>query len=424
MRYAWCCILCLVYCVSLVGGILGCTRAAPLPSVPESPPSALPKQLQPRQVIVTLARASPERWANIATALSQTYGLPQIGAFPLSSLGIQCLVFQLPADASVDTIVKRLVADPRVESVQLNQVFEGQQSVHNDPYAALQHGAQTIRADLAHRWATGKGVKIALVDTGVDTEHADLQGRVVQTVNFVDGGEQSFAQDGHGTAVAGVIAASANNGTGIFGIAPEADMIAIKACWHPTLRAREALCSSWTIAKAVDFAIAANAQVLNMSLAGPGDPLIARLITAAGEKGMTVVAATLEDDARAPGFPASLRGVIAAVACDVQGKIRRRAVAPGVAFLAAPGVEILTTTPGGAYDFLSGSSLAAAHVSGLAALLLEHNPRLSPAQVYDVLRATAQPAVVSGNPAPSTVGIVDACNALEKLLGIPACSAS
>lgn len=424
MRYGWLRLLCLLYCGGLIGSFLGCMRVSPQPSVPESPPSVLPKQLQPRQIIVTLAPASPERWASLATALSQTYALPQIGAFPLSSLGIQCIVFQLPPDASVDTIVKRLVADPRVESVQLNQVFEGQQTVHNDPYAALQHGAQTIRADLVHGWATGKGVKVAVVDTGVDTEHADLQGRIGQTVNFVDGGEQSFAQDGHGTAVIGVIAARANNGAGIFGIAPEADILAIKACWHPTPRAREALCSSWTLAKAVDFAIAAKAQVLNMSLAGPSDPLLARLLTTAGEHGMTVVAAILEDEARAPGFPASLRGVIATAACDVQGKISLRTAAAGVAFLAAPGVDILTTTPRGAYDFLSGSSLAAAHVSGLAALLLERYPRLSPAQVYDILRATAQPAIVFGEPTPSPVGIVDACHALEKLRGMPVCSAS
>src|SRR5215467_7199362 len=141
-------------CIALV--MVGCAGVFPSTAPPGE--AEVPKQLQQRQVIVTLAPATPEQWARLATALAQTYGVRQVGAFPLTSLGVQCVVFQIPAERALEEVLTRLAADPRVESVQLNQVFEGLGSIHNDPYAPLQYGAQTLRADLAHHQATGKGV--------------------------------------------------------------------------------------------------------------------------------------------------------------------------------------------------------------------------------------------------------------------------
>ncbi len=379
----------------------------------------MPKQLQTRQVIVTLAPASPGHWASITAALAQTYDLPQTGGFPLQSLGVQCVVFRIPHGRSVEDTLRRLAADPRVESVQLNQVFQGLGDAHNDPYATLQHGAHDIGADVAHRWATGKGVTVAVVDTGVEREHPDLHESVVRAVNFVEDGAQTFTQDRHGTAVAGVIAARADNAIGIFGIAPEADIIAVKACWHPALAARAARCSSWSLAKAIDFTILLGVRVLNLSLAGPSDPLLARLIAKAVEQDMTVVAAVLEED-QTLGFPASLESVIAVRTDDRQGQ-NRMAGGKHSTPLRAPGSEILTTVPPYTYDFLSGSSLAAAHVSGIAALLLERQPTLSPAQIEAILRTTSQPVQNAGNPTPAALGLVNACNALGQLLDLPAC---
>src|SRR5262249_17905847 len=180
------------------------------------------------------------------------------------------------------------------ESVQVNQTFGGLAETHDDPYASLQYGAHAIRADLAHHLATGKGVRVAVVDTGADTTHPDLRQRIVRTATFVEGGDRTFAEDSHGTAVAGIIAADADNGIGIFGIAPAAEIMVARACWRRRATEPVALCSSWTLAKAVDFAITSDARVLNMSLGGPPDPLLARLITKAVERGVTVVAAVME----------------------------------------------------------------------------------------------------------------------------------
>lgn len=216
---------------------------------------------------------------------------------------MQCIVFQVPEHRALYEVMTRLAADERVESVQPHHVFQGLGVLHNDPYAMLQYGVQAVRAHMAQRWATGKGVKIAVVDTGVDTTHPDLHGRIVETANFVDGGEPTFDQDRHGTAVAGVIGARAGNAVGIFGVAPEAEIVAAKACWQRAPEALEAVCSSWTLAKAVDFAVRTGVQVLNLSLAGPPDPLLARLITKAVANGITSVAAALLFEIEPRGSP-------------------------------------------------------------------------------------------------------------------------
>jgi subtilisin family serine protease len=380
--------------------------------------NAQPKQLRERQIIVTLLDDNTERWMQTRQALAAEYRLSSVGEFPLTSIRVQCLVYEVPADRAVADVVLQLRADPRVESVQANQVFFGLRGGHSDMYAALAYGANAIHADQAHKMATGRGVKVAVIDTGVDAAHPDLRGRIAKTQNFVEGGEKTFARDAHGTGVAGVIAARADDGAGIYGIAPNAELLALKACWYPTGNTGKALCSSWTLAKAVDFAVVADAQVLNMSLSGPDDALLARLIARAHEQGISVVAAAAESG-NDIGFPAKLDSVIAVVASDPQGNLPQPPWHKRAFVAAAPGVDIITTAPNEGYDFLSGSSLAAAHVSGVVALIKEHNPTLSPAEIARLLEVTAQ----LGRDAPTSEmpRVVDACAALANLQGRKNC---
>jgi hypothetical protein len=146
---------------------LGCSGLSLPAGVGEETP-AFPRQLQARQLIVTLAPATPEIWAGLAQDLSAEYGLVQVGAFPLTSLGVQCVVFQV-TDRPLDEVLAQLTVDPRVESAQLNQVFQGLQMGAGDPYASFQYGPGKVRADRAHTWVRGRGVRVAVVDTGVDT---------------------------------------------------------------------------------------------------------------------------------------------------------------------------------------------------------------------------------------------------------------
>ena len=404
-------------CLVLFG--LGCSL--PFSETSEEDGERVPRQLQSRQLIVTLAQATPEVWANLTKGLSDDYGLVQIGAFPLTSLAVQCVVFQLTEDRPLEQVLAQLAADPRVESAQLNQVFTGLYAGTRD-HTKEQYGFRKVGADLAHAWVRGRGVRVAVIDTGADTEHPDLRGRIAQTTNFVEGGEQTFTSDLHGTAVAGVIGARADDNFGISGIAPDADLLLVKACWHRQPKRFEAWCSSWTLAKAIDFAIVERARVLNLSLGGPADTLLTRLLLKAVEEhGITVVAAVNERD-QASSFPANLSSVIAVVASDPHD-IVRAAAGKNQTLLAAPGVEVLTTVPNRAYGFLSGSSFAAAHVSGIVALLLEGNPQLSPRHVLELLNATARPTLLKGaeTTTPPAVRHVDACAALQRLVHAASC---
>jgi hypothetical protein len=366
------------------------------------------------RVMVTLPASQRANWSRITNELALAYSLSIHQVWRMRSLPVRCVVYDLPPGASHELVLRRLAADPRVETAEPIRRYSTLEGGGEDPYAHLQHGAREIRLAPAHRWATGRGVRVAVVDTGVDVTHPDLQGRILAAQNFVDRGEKSFTRDVHGTAVAGVVAASAGNGAGIAGVAPGALLLALKACWPSGDDPAAAECDSYTLAKALDWGLAEGAQVLNLSLTGPRDPLLVRLLDAALDRGVAVVAAADEP----PAFPATHPGVIAV-----------RAAGPGVeaasgGTLAAPGIDILTTVPGGGYEFLSGSSMAAAHVSGVVALLLERRPNLTAAAVAGLLAATSRPAegvVPAADERTGDLGtagtLVDACGAVAELVG-------
>ncbi len=404
----------------IFGMVTGCAGGhAPGPTPTSGDATLAPKQLQPRQIIVALAAEAREKPGTVKQVLANEYGLVEMGSFPLMSIGVECVVFQVAPDRSLPALLARLAGDPRVRLAQQNQVFRGRAQPRAEPAGSLAYGAALIHADAAQRTRTGKGIRVAVIDTGVAKSHPGLHGRIAATQNFVDGGERSFERDRHGTAVVGVISAG-GDGARVHGIAPDAEVLAIKACWYAGADDGRALCSSWTLAKALDYAIGAGADVVNMSLSGPVDELLARLIARAHERGMIMVAAAAEEG-DAPGFPASLPPVIAVLSSDDHGQVRLPAWTAQAGALAAPGVDVLTTVPGDGWDFLSGSSLAAAHVTGVVALLREQSPRLSAGEALDVLKSTAHamPRDVLG-PA-RQVGLVDACAALAQLMRLASC---
>jgi subtilisin family serine protease len=272
-----------------------------------------------------------------------------------------------------------------------------------------------MQVEPVHRWVTGRGVTIALIDTGVDIDHPDLQGQVTAHRDFVISDSAGFNDDWHGTAVAGVMAALAHNAIGIVGIAPEAKLIALKACSAIEPDSLPAVCDSLSLAQAIDTAIRLQPDILNLSLTGPADPLLERLIDLATAQGIVVVTAQPEQPGRDVGFPASMENVI-----GVRRSGQSERGKPGAkTSVAAPGSEVLTTCPRGTYHFVSGSSLAAAHVSGIVALMLELKPKLTASAIVEVLRAA-----VDRGTALSDLGrsdVINVCTAIEILRGRPTC---
>jgi Subtilase family len=341
-------------------------------------------------------------------AVEQEYGLREVNAWPIEPLHIHCAVLEIPSGADRHTVLEALSKDQRIKLTQPLQTFATRTASYNDPYIGLQRGFQQMHVGEAHPWSRGEGVKVAIIDTGVDLEHPDLRGRIAAAVNFVDSNDAQFLHDRHGTEMAGVIAAVANNGEGIVGVAPNARLYIFKACWQASSDADAARCNSFTLARALTAAFDAHAQVVNLSLAGPDDPLVGDLIREGLRRGVLFVGAAA-DVAGADDALLHQPGVIEVASAETHSAFANA--------LYAPGREILTLLPGGHYDFATGTSIATAQVSGVVALLLAKHPGLSAAAAYRVLRDTSS----SLQAADGSVTGVDACAAVVTLVGQGSC---
>lgn len=324
-----------------------------------------------------------QRARTLLADLRHQYGWSEVGGWPIRALGVYCIVLRPPAGVDRDTLIATLAKDRRIELAQPLQeyaVYSSQQGEHyNDPYTDLQRGFVETHAAEAHTLTQGEGVHVAVVDTGVDTSHPDLKGHIEASRDEVGDNDKAFASDRHGTEVAGIIAAVGNNHQGMVGMAPKAKVSVYKACWYSDANGG-ARCNSFTLAKALAAVNDTDARIVNLSLGGPADPLLGRLLAQLIAQGRIVIAA-LPPDGNAAGFPDSAPGVIV-VRTSANGP-----APPGV--VSAPGNDILTTQPGGGYDFTSGSSMATAHVSGIVALLLSMAPGLDADAVHDLLLRTS-----------------------------------
>jgi subtilisin family serine protease len=310
-----------------------------------------------------LARSSRQR---LAQRIARRYGLTLVDAWPMPVIGMDCFVMAVPDGRSVIAAAGQVSHDTTVAWSQPVELYKTQGSgvPPNDPLFAAEPAALQWHLAELHQIATGRGMHIAVIDSGIETNHPDLAGQIVISRNFV--ADKPAVAEQHGTGVAGIIAAIAGNGLGIAGVAPDARLLALRACWQvQTSPGSPTVCDSFSLAKALYFAIEQKARIINLSLTGPDDRLLRELLKAALDRGLVVVTAFDKDRADG-GFPASVPGVIAVsdvVFAGTRGQV-----------YIAPGRDVPTTQPGGRWFLVSGSSYAAAHVSGLVALALQRRP--------------------------------------------------
>ena len=335
-----------------------------------------------------LARSARQ---HLARRIAHQYGLTLVDDWAMPMIGVDCFVMVVPQGRSTKAAAEQVSHDSDVDWAEAAQLYSTRGAAHNDPlYAAEPAAGQWHLADL-HRIANGRGTVVAVVDSGIDARHPDLAGQVAVNRNFVSG--QPLVAEQHGTAVAGIIAAKADNRVGIAGVAPGARLLGLRACWQ---RGSSATCDTLSLAKALYFAVENHPDVINLSLSGPDARLLHEILNIAYARGIAVVAAF---DPKLPGggFPASLPGVIAVSDTPVAGT--RNDV------YAAPGRDIPTTQPGGRWFLVNGSSFAAAHVSGLLALMRERK-RAAPLMLVAQRRG----------------GEIDACATLLRVAGACDCA--
>jgi subtilisin family serine protease len=344
----------------------------------------------------------------LLTQLAHEHDLRRVEGWPIQSLDVYCEVLTIPEGRDVGEVLDALNSDPRVDLAQHMNLFTTQTTKYDDPYLELQSAATALEVERAHELATGRGVSIAIIDSAVDGDHPDLRGRVRLARNLVTEHPSARGGEIHGTAIAGIIASAVNNREGIIGVAPDVSIAALRACWAVAEDGAEAQCSSFSLARALELALGLEPNVINLSLAGPDDPLLSRLLDRVTERGIVVVTAYPATTESSYAFPSSHPRVLTAHSAQV------RVNSDSPFTLAAPADEVLTTTPGAGYAFLSGNSLAAAHTTGVVALLMERQPDLDAERIAAILTATTTYSAGSAS--------INACRAVARLAGAEPCS--
>ncbi|WEK52433.1 MAG: S8 family serine peptidase [Candidatus Kaistia colombiensis] len=388
-----------------------------------NPKSAKPKSAKPRQAkkkspelkqVAAIPRATDGSFVDgevlfsapspeITDAILKRYRLTRLETAELALTGTTVVRARVARGDDSRRLLRALRADKSLLSSELNHLYalqaEAVGSAKGD-LAAAQYAPAKMRLDEAHVLADGSTVLVAIIDSGVDGRHPELAGTL-------DPASLATTIGPHGTAIAGVIAAHQR----LAGVSPQARIVAFDSFLGP--EGATARGSTLDILKSLDKAAAAGARIVNLSFAGPEDVLLARGLAAAHQRGMILIAAAGNGGPKAaPAYPAAHPAVIAVTATGPDDAIYPASNRGAYVALAAPGVDILTAAPGETYAQLSGTSLAAAQVSGVVALLLQHAPELSPEQVRAILTRTARDLGRPGRDDIFGAGLVDAAAAL------------
>jgi hypothetical protein len=367
------------------------------------PPVGETRFLTNEMVFHVPANVSPQTVDTVARRL----GLSTVASQSFNLSGGTLFHFRINDGRPVADVVRALESE-NIGVAQPNYVFRLQQdatlaarSSGGDP---SQYVVDKLHLVDAHRIAIGSNVLVAVIDSQIDGRHLELAGAVVDEFDAIGNHDKPHV---HGTGMAGAIAAHRR----LIGVAPGVRLLAIHAFSSNGTDSAEA--TSAHILMGIDWAIRKGAKIINMSFAGPDDPMLQLALQKAHDKGVVLIAAAGNMGPKSPPlYPAADPNVIAVTATDAKDQLLAQANQGGYVAVAAPGVDILEPAPNGGYQVTTGTSVAAAHVSGIAALLLDHDPTLDAAAIRDILTSSAKHHAPKGRDDQFGWGVVDPYRAL------------
>jgi subtilisin family serine protease len=360
----------------------------------------------PNEVVIEVD-GSPSQDA--VEALARRHRLRRVESQPFRLSRSTIFRWEIPDGRSMQEVIRQLSADRTIKSVQPNYVYSLQQqsAAEGDP---AQYTLAKLNLRQAHTLSKGDNVLVAVIDSGIDVTHPDLTGVIAGTFATFDPDEKPHA---HGTAVAGAIASQAR--LRLMGVAPAARILAVKAFGATDTSAEG---TTMNILKGLEWSMQNGARVINMSFAGPDAPVMRNVLAGAAKQGIILIAAAGNAGPKSPPlYPGSDAHVIAVSATDADDKLFSASNRGTYISVAAPGVDILLPAPDQGYQVTSGTSFAAAHVSGIVALMLQRNPTLTPAMVRSILQSTAKDIGEKGHDDRFGAGLADAFKAI---MAVPA----
>jgi len=327
------------------------------------------------------------------------------GAKILSRLGdLDVFVVQLPEHASEHATAALLARNPHFKFAEPDQIV-APDALPNDTYFGSEWHLQMVQAPAAWDYSLGSGITVAILDTGVNGAHPDLQGKMVPGWNFYDNNNNTSDVYGHGTKVAGVVAATSNNGSGVASVAWNAKLMPVR------ISAPDGYASFSTVASGINWAANNGARVANISYGVHGSSTVQSAAQYMKSKGGVVVNSAGNSGA----FDASAASdAMISVSATNSADTRTSWSTWGAHVdLAAPGEGIWTTTSSGGYGSVSGTSFSSPLTAGVVALMMAANPSISPAQIESILKSTAVDRGTAGYDQYYGYGRVNAASAVQ-----------
>ena len=297
----------------------------------------------------------------IGNRFAKNHGLKLKQEWYIDSLSVYCLIVEFTQDTSVT--LSKLEKNKLVEWVQKSNDFELLGTSKEQKKLETASFLNEKKSNALPFNYDGSGTVIAIIDSRTDMQHQDLVHAVKSVTDFVTTKPESTnvtQAEIHGTAIAGVLIAQPNDQYGITGIAPAAELFAFRGCWEESATVTN--CNTLSLARALDAVIKLSPDILNLSLSGPNDPLLNKLISRIVKNKTVVVAAFDPKRTNAERFPVPQKGVLIVRAQSIDTQYESAFTAPGAQ---------IVTTPNNNYTYLTGHSIASAHTSGLLALLTQ-----------------------------------------------------